>query len=254
MSSTSAYNLIGTGGSGGLLSGVNGNQVGVADPGLGTLADNGGPTQTIALLPGSPAIDAGSNALAVDPTTGLPLANDQRGPGFVRIDDGTVDIGAFEFEPYLVVTTQPPASVVVGAGFGVTVTFMYSADEVDSSYDGTVTVSLDNNPGGAMLGGTLTVAAQSGAAIFSGLSLNEPDIGYTLSFSTSGLTTATSNAFNVQTTIAAVSVGWGIETAPLVTASDGLRLLPAGRKTDMPWLGIDQLPITLAQADGAGLR
>ncbi len=104
VSSSSAYNLIGTGGSGGLVNGVNGNQVGVADPGLGTLADNGGPTQTIALLPGSPAIDAGSNALAVDPTTGLPLVYDQRGPGFPRIVNGTVDIGAFEYEPPVSVT------------------------------------------------------------------------------------------------------------------------------------------------------
>ena len=71
VSSTSAYNLIGTGGSGGLTTGVNGNQVGVADPGLDPngLQNNGGPTQTIALLASSPAIDAGSNALAVDPTT-----------------------------------------------------------------------------------------------------------------------------------------------------------------------------------------
>ena len=81
----SAYNLIGTGGSGGLTNGTNGNRVGVANPGLGQLADNGGPTQTIALLPGSPAIDKGSNALAVDPNTGQPLTTDQRGPGFVRI-------------------------------------------------------------------------------------------------------------------------------------------------------------------------
>jgi hypothetical protein len=51
VSTSSAYNLIGTGGSGGLVSGVNGNQVGIANPGLGTLAENGGPTQTIA--PGS---------------------------------------------------------------------------------------------------------------------------------------------------------------------------------------------------------
>ena len=80
VSSTSAYNLIGTGGSGGLVNGDNGNQVGVANPGLDPLANNGGPTQTIALLPGSPAIDAGSNALAVDPTTGQPLTTDQRGP------------------------------------------------------------------------------------------------------------------------------------------------------------------------------
>ena len=82
VSSTSGYNLIGIGGSGGLVNGVNGNQVGVADPGLDPngLQANGGPTQTIALLPGSPAIDAGSNALAVDPTTGQPLQYDQRGP------------------------------------------------------------------------------------------------------------------------------------------------------------------------------
>ena len=60
------------------------------------MANNGGPTQTIALYAGSPAIDAGSNALAVDPTTGHPLTYDQRGAGFPRIVNGTVDIGAFE--------------------------------------------------------------------------------------------------------------------------------------------------------------
>ena len=66
------------------------------NPLLGPLANNGGPTQTMALLPGSPAIDAGSNALAVDPTTGQPLAYDQRGPGFPRILGHSVDIGAYE--------------------------------------------------------------------------------------------------------------------------------------------------------------
>ena len=67
VSSASAFNLIGVGGSGSLTtSTTTGNQVGVTSPGLGVLANNGGPTQTIALLAGSPAIDAGSNALAVD--------------------------------------------------------------------------------------------------------------------------------------------------------------------------------------------
>ena len=59
------------------------------------LQDNGGKTQTIALQVGSPAIDAGDNALAVD-ADGNPLAYDQRGAGFPRIINGTVDIGAFE--------------------------------------------------------------------------------------------------------------------------------------------------------------
>lgn len=72
-----------------------------ADPVLGPLADNGGPTLTHALLPNSPARDVGSNFDAV-----LPF--DQRGPGFDRNSNGTVDLGAFEYAftcpspPYLV--------------------------------------------------------------------------------------------------------------------------------------------------------
>jgi hypothetical protein len=67
------------------------------DPMLGPLADNGGPTLTHALLPGSPAINAGSNAWAVD-GQGNPLTTDQRGVGFGRIAGGTVDVGAFEWQ------------------------------------------------------------------------------------------------------------------------------------------------------------
>ena len=62
----SSFNLIGTGGAGGLTNGVNSNQVGVASPGLGPLAANGGTTQTHALLIDSPALDAGDNTAATD--------------------------------------------------------------------------------------------------------------------------------------------------------------------------------------------
>ena len=58
------------GGATGIFNGVAGNLVGV-DPKLGPLQSNGGPTPTMALLPGSPAIDAGSNPLG--------LTTDQRG-------------------------------------------------------------------------------------------------------------------------------------------------------------------------------
>jgi hypothetical protein len=249
---SSAYNLIGTGGSAGLLNAVNGNEVGVANPSLAPgLADNGGSTETIALLPGSPAIGAGSNALAVDPTTGQPLVYDQRGPGFPRIENGTVDIGAFEYPSSavsLAVVTQPPSSVTTTTGFGVTVAALNSSGDLDSSFDGTVTVALENNPGGATLGGTVALMAKNGVATATNLTLSEPGIGYTLEVSSDGISDVTTNAFTVQTTVATTSVGWGTQTAALVTAADGLRLLPAGRKTDMPWLGIDQLPVTLAQA------
>lgn len=57
------------------------------EPLLGALADNGGPTFTQALLPGSPAINAGSNA-------SLKLLFDQR--GFARVVGASADIGAFE--------------------------------------------------------------------------------------------------------------------------------------------------------------
>jgi len=89
------YNLIGDGtGMFGLTNGVNGNLVGSAsapiDPLLDSLGNYGGSTLTHALLPGSPAIDAGNNAYATD--------WDQRGPGYPRIVNGIIDIGAFEVQ------------------------------------------------------------------------------------------------------------------------------------------------------------
>jgi hypothetical protein len=86
-------NLIGTGGSGGLVSGVDGNIVltSLTDLGLAPLGKNGGPTQTMALLPGSPAIAAG--VLADDPGTTTPITTDQRGE---PLDSPDPDIGAYQ--------------------------------------------------------------------------------------------------------------------------------------------------------------
>jgi len=68
-------------------------------PGLGALANNGGPTQTMALADDSPALNAGDPALAVEPITLLPLNYDQRGPRFPRtLPDGTIDIGAYQHQ------------------------------------------------------------------------------------------------------------------------------------------------------------
>jgi hypothetical protein len=65
-----------------------------SDPKLGALQDNGGPTWTMALLPGSAAIDAGNDAIcAAPPVSGL----DQR--GVARPQRPRCDIGAYEALP-----------------------------------------------------------------------------------------------------------------------------------------------------------
>lgn len=71
------------------------------DPMLGPLQDNGGPTFTHALLPGSPAIDAG------DPNFSPPPLFDQRGPGFDRVVNGRIDIGSFEVQSGGIPTPTP---------------------------------------------------------------------------------------------------------------------------------------------------
>jgi hypothetical protein len=84
------YNLSSDDG-GGYLTGP-GDQINT-DPLLGPLQSNGGSTFTHALLPGSPAIDAG------DPNFNPPPFNDQRGCSFDRVFNGRIDIGSFETQP-----------------------------------------------------------------------------------------------------------------------------------------------------------
>jgi hypothetical protein len=92
------YNVCSDAG-GGFLNGP-GDQVNT-DPMLGPLQDNGGPTLTHALLPGSPAINAG------DPNFTPPPLYDQRGSPFVRVFNGRVDIGSFEVQPPQRATPAP---------------------------------------------------------------------------------------------------------------------------------------------------
>ena len=82
----------------GLTDGVDGNIVG-QDPNLGPLADNGGQTWTHALLPGSPAIDAGNDVHCP--------AQDQRGKERPQPTGGHCDMGAYERD------TMPPTVDVI---------------------------------------------------------------------------------------------------------------------------------------------
>jgi probable HAF family extracellular repeat protein len=92
--SSLGHNLIGdgTGGGGYAATDLVGTSDNPIDPKLGPLQDNGGPTPTLALLPDSPAIDAGDNTYAPE--------WDQRGFRYPRVVNGTIDIGAFEVQNY----------------------------------------------------------------------------------------------------------------------------------------------------------
>ncbi|HZI61741.1 MAG TPA: Ig-like domain-containing protein, partial [Pyrinomonadaceae bacterium] len=134
-------NLIGkSDGTNGFSNGVNGEIVGtIGSPInalLGALANNGGPTQTHALLPGSPAIEAGNNAIVSADTQDLdgdtnvaePIPFDQRGTGFPRILDSadanltqTIDIGAFELHPSIqdILNQSTNENTVANVGFNI---------------------------------------------------------------------------------------------------------------------------------------
>jgi hypothetical protein len=107
---SAGYNLIRIGnGSSGFTNGVNHDLVGTAnnpmDANLGVLRNNGGQTNTKALGPGSPAINAANNAAAP--------AADQR--HYVRPD--TADIGAYEYNATIPVTlANISARAFVGTG------------------------------------------------------------------------------------------------------------------------------------------
>jgi len=120
------------------------------DPLLGPLQDNGGPTYTHALLPGSPAIDAGNSC---------DLSEDQRGytrpvdiPGIANVSDGA-DIGAYEFNT---TCTISGAVTFSGTGIaGVTLTF--------SNNGGTTTTGTDGHYSHAVIynwSGTVTPAKE----------------------------------------------------------------------------------------------
>jgi hypothetical protein len=131
---------------------------------LGSLANNGGPTDTMALGSGSTGINAGSN-----PGN---LANDQRGFGYLRsFSTGTTpvpDIGAFEAQPVGVPVATPTAANVTTAG-GTTYTFTVAyADLIGSNQGINVTSVINNNNAVRVAGpGGYNVAANYSSIDFS---------------------------------------------------------------------------------------
>ncbi|MBD2561393.1 MULTISPECIES: beta strand repeat-containing protein [Nostoc] len=119
---------------------------------LAALANNGGATQTHALVTGSAAINAGNNALVPSGVT-----TDQRGAGFPRISGGTVDIGAYEFN-------QPPVAVddAISTNEDTPVVgniLVNNGNGADSDPDGDVLTVTQVNGNAAGVGNPITLAS-----------------------------------------------------------------------------------------------
>jgi hypothetical protein len=133
------------------------------------LADNGGPTPTLALAAGSPAIDAGDDVVcAADPVNGL----DQR--GVVRPQGTHCDIGAYELIVPTVTAANATApffdtavafSATVATGCGDSGTYCPVINE------GTVTFTVKDSQSNIVgtAGGTVTAGSAAASFTASGL-------------------------------------------------------------------------------------
>jgi hypothetical protein len=148
------YNLIEDTSSTGINETANaGTNITGQDPNLGPLAYNGGPTQTHALLSGSPAIDKGKNFSG--------SSTDQRGAGFNRIVNATVDVGAVEINYAISATAGTPQSAVINTPFptqlqaavtesgnalgGIPVTFTPPASGAGGTFSASATVNTNGS-------------------------------------------------------------------------------------------------------------
>ncbi len=152
---------------GGNLASNNTSGTSTINPLLAPLGNYGGPTQTMVPLPGSPAICAAALSGSLPGTT-----TDQRGYPLQPIGgycaSGTVDSGAVQSNYALAFTTQPPATVYVGATIApapmVTLTESGNLASLPTS---TVTMKDSSN----VLSGTPSAGLSSGTATFTGLVL-----------------------------------------------------------------------------------
>jgi len=128
----------------------------------------------------------------------------------------------------LAFTVQPTN---VGAGAAITpavqVTIQDAQGNTVTSAATSITMAIGTNPGGGTLSGTTSVAAVNGVATFSNLSINSAGTGYTLAASATGLTGATSSAFNV-TAGAATKLAFSVQPTNVVAGSS---IVPAVQVT-----------------------
>jgi len=109
--------------------------------------------------------------------------------GNVELSWSTVGL-SFQVEPGNQLTQVNPNPAIK-------VQLIGSNGQLDTSFNGPVTLTLGNNPGAATLSGSTTQNAAAGVATFSDVRISKPGVGYTLVASTQGQASTTSSSFRV---------------------------------------------------------
>jgi hypothetical protein len=168
-------NALTTGGDAVVLRLAGGGTIGaVTDQGDGTyVATYTAPTQS-----GTTQIEGEVNGEAMEDTATIVLGTETPSRLMFGVQPSNTPAGA---------TVSPAVTVRIEDGLGNLVT----------SGSTSVTLAIGTNPSGATLSGTTTRRAVNGIATFDNLSINQAGDGYTLTASSSGLTGATSDPFNI---------------------------------------------------------
>ncbi len=170
-----------------------------ADPRLGGLGDYGGAVQTMPLLPGSPAIDAGTNA-------GAP-ATDAR--GIARAQGAGFDMGAYESRGFTLGTlTGTPQTALVNAAFAAPLGLTVTSASAEPVAGGKVTFTAPATGASAVLaGGPATIAADG--TVSTGATANGTEGSYTVSASAAGAASVNFSLSNADSaTISPVSASF----------------------------------------------
>ncbi len=116
---------------------------------------------------------------------------------------------------------QPSGAFAAGTGFVLAAAVEDQYGNLETSYYGAVTLTQANNPVGGVLSGALTVAANQGVAIFTGLAIVKAGTGYTVQYNAGALTPALTSPLNV---VPATAVRLVLISAPPATVTVGSSL------------------------------
>ncbi|MDY6784628.1 MAG: CHAT domain-containing protein [Cyanobacteriota bacterium] len=178
-----------------------------ADPGLAPLGDYGGPTPTHALLPGSPALDAGNSTATTD----------QRGA--MRSFNGTADIGAFESQGFSLTSLSPdPQKTTVGTTFASNLQVQLTENFALKPLEGSnITFTLPTSgASGTFSPSNTAITDGDGIATADGLTANIIAGSYQAIASVAGLEPAIFNLTNAPDVPNAIAIAGGNNQTTLV--------------------------------------